>query len=860
MALSMVKNEADIIEASVRHNLAFVDLMVVIDNASTDGTREILEALRAEGLPLVLLDDPVFGHFQGEKVTQAYRMTAPVFTPDLVYLLDADEFLRAPSREALQDALAALPPGSAALLPWTTHVPDDGVPAADFLADPLRHARRRRREEEPVYYKAVIRRDPADDRRLVIEQGNHAVRREDGVPVRHAVVDGASLAHLPVRGTDQLTAKVINGWQACQARNRVRNVPGEAYQWQSLHDRIVSGHPLADADIVDTAMGYAQQARPRDPARDLVVDPVPPRHGPLRHLHLGRHGVLAKLAGSLAAATAVPVMLPPSAATARAMDLPPVLDLCRATGVQRLVVMAGDAAWSDALAALRPELEQHVPHPDRPDPAIDLLLAPALPAPVAAELATAVDPRAVGRIAYWPESRRGAGELESELLAWAAAGWEPDLMRTLSFRALSNFRDLRAGALVLGPADPAREARAAAVRAALCAMDARPLDWQDPPMPAVVHPLQPLGLQADPMMAALGQGPSAAAAAAAPQGTAAKAPAATAPAATPGPRPVLICGSGRSGTSCLAGLFGPDTHHHADDLYAPSDSNPKGFFECRQVNDLNEAILVQSAVARYGEEGTRALLRDFSPGQLWLARFPDDMPARWNEAQARQVAQAMPPAPFCLKDPRFSITAPAWLAQAPDAALLCIHRAPAVTAESVLAECRRSPYLREFRISVSDAFAVWRQMYRRVLKLYLDGADVVFLRYEDLFDEARLSQLEAVVRAPLRRDFAERRFDRSQPTLAADAECEALHALLETLSRETFTATRAAQCERIAAFLARWPDRVDATAPAAPASASPAATTPRMAAPQASAPAPADAGRRAAERLARIRGDAVGAC
>lgn len=786
LAIAMVKNEADIIEASIRHNLAFVDLMVVIDNDSSDGTRQILQALRQEGLPLLIIDDPVFGHFQSEKVTQTYRMVAPVFGPDIVYLLDADEFLRAPDRATLEAALATLPAGSSALLPWTTYVPRGDVDPARLLADPLGTVTERRRQEEPVYYKAVIRRDPADDARLVIEQGNHAVRRSDGVAVAQHLVQGAALAHLPVRSVEQLSAKVINGWQACQVRNRTRNVPGEAYQWQQLHDRIVNGEPLTAANLVDTALNYAQRPRAdRRAETDLVHDPVVARYGTLRHLGLGRHSALSKVALGLAAMIHRPPAL--AAAPGQKLDLAATLELCAGLDARSAIVMAAPA-WGEALGTLRPSLTQVVPTGDGADPRVDLLFAPGLPAHLIDEVSAAARPEAIGRIAFWPAQPRAAGELESELLLWYQRGWEPDMMRTMAFRALSSYAELRRGALVLGPVDPAREARAQAVRGLLCALDATPADWADPPPMAITHPLQTL--QLEPPVAS----PSAAA---------------RTPAAAPAPRPrsVLICGAGRSGTSCLAGMFGPETHRHATDLYAPSPSNPKGFFENRQINDLNESILMQSAVGHLGADGTRALLQGFTPGQLWLARFPDDMPARWNDTHRREIAQAIASTPFCLKDPRFSLTAPAWLAQAPEAAVLCIHRPPAVTAESVLKECRSSPYLRDFRISVSDAFAVWRQMYRRVVELYRAGADVLFLRYQDLFDAERLGQLEQALHTPLRRQFAEGHLNRSQPSMTPPAECQALHALLDQLSEHTFERDRAAQLRRIDAFLDAWPAR-----------------------------------------------------
>ena len=64
---------------------------------------------------------------------------------------------------------------------------------------------------------------------------------------------------------------------------------------------------------------------------------------------------------------------------------------------------------------------------------------------------------------------------------WQAQGWAPDMLRTLCLRALSSYRGMRHDALVLGPVDSQRPERAAALRQALCAMDAETSDWTDPP-------------------------------------------------------------------------------------------------------------------------------------------------------------------------------------------------------------------------------------------------------------------------------------------------------------------------------------------------------------------------------------------
>ncbi len=283
LAITMIKNEADIVEAFVRHNLALLDLLVVIDNGSTDGTREILTALQREGLPLVVFDDPIFGYFQSEKVTHVYRKVVPVFNPELVWFLDADEFIHAPSRAALDAAFAGVPAGHAVLLPWRTHLPPLEADAGRALADPLGAMADRRKREEPPVYKVVVRRDPADDARLVIEQGNHNVRYADGGrPPLHAA-SGLCLVHLPVRSVEQLSAKVINGWQAYLVKNRHAEVPTAGFQWQLLYERIVYGQGIDAATLDQCALDYAQPARAgRTRAADAVREPAPSRYGTLR--------------------------------------------------------------------------------------------------------------------------------------------------------------------------------------------------------------------------------------------------------------------------------------------------------------------------------------------------------------------------------------------------------------------------------------------------------------------------------------------------------------------------------------------------------------------------------------------------
>ena len=108
IAISMVKNEMDIIESFVRHTLSFADELLICDHQSTDATRGILEKLRAEGLPLNIRTEYRAAHVQAEVMSNFLREAAEERGADLIVPLDADEFLLPKTPGDVRASLEAL--------------------------------------------------------------------------------------------------------------------------------------------------------------------------------------------------------------------------------------------------------------------------------------------------------------------------------------------------------------------------------------------------------------------------------------------------------------------------------------------------------------------------------------------------------------------------------------------------------------------------------------------------------------------------------------------------------------------------------------------------------------------------------
>lgn len=279
VGISMVKNEADIVEAFVRHNLRFLDHLIVLDDHSADSTLDILRSLAAEGLPLTLVGvrepDPMFK--QAQSTTSLAYEAFGKYGADHVFPLDADEFLRAPSKQALVSALAQAD-SEVMHLSWVTYVPDT-VTSFDH---PLQSLRWRVEADKPALPKIAISKRAMAAKNWRIGRGNHVFYRQQGKDLHWSTgqaLSGVELAHLPFRSPEQLTAKAAVGWLARKLSYGPKaTASSNSWHFRELFGRIMAGHSITQTDVRNYAIGiYAlgHLATEEDLARvRLIEDPI----------------------------------------------------------------------------------------------------------------------------------------------------------------------------------------------------------------------------------------------------------------------------------------------------------------------------------------------------------------------------------------------------------------------------------------------------------------------------------------------------------------------------------------------------------------------------------------------------------
>lgn len=271
VAVSVVRDELDIVEPFVRHAAALVDEVIVTDHGSTDGTREVLAELARE-LPLTVRDDDAPGLRQAQRMTRMMREAVENRGADWVIPLDADEFPIGLWRETLAQSDASAPLEAR----WRTYVPDPADDPEEL--NPALRLRHRLAAEANPWAKVAV---PAALVRAgsSLAQGSHELLAQ-GRKVEARLAPELRLAHLPVRSVGQYAAKVALAQLATLV------TPGRAPSW-NLHLRaayeLLKSEPAAfPAALRAAALGYAlspgQQFEPR-----LELDPLAYQGGPIKH-------------------------------------------------------------------------------------------------------------------------------------------------------------------------------------------------------------------------------------------------------------------------------------------------------------------------------------------------------------------------------------------------------------------------------------------------------------------------------------------------------------------------------------------------------------------------------------------------
>lgn len=248
-AVAVIRDEVDIVARTVGHLSSQVDRIIVADNGSTDGTRDILRDLGVD-----VIDDDVRAFYQAAKVTHLARK-ACAEGATWVVPFDADELWQAPPGQTIRTVLEAQPPDVKAVgAVFWDHVPTDADDPT--ITDPIERLGWRQMRNGPLL-RVAARAHPE----MVIEDGNHFVSHDDGFLFAWPQL---AVRHYSLRSFDQFAAKVDKVTEALAVADLHPAIATHWRQWAHA-----AGNPVAARALWEGRVH-------RNPADDFTLTYDPP--------------------------------------------------------------------------------------------------------------------------------------------------------------------------------------------------------------------------------------------------------------------------------------------------------------------------------------------------------------------------------------------------------------------------------------------------------------------------------------------------------------------------------------------------------------------------------------------------------
>lgn len=252
IGISMVKNEIDVIEGTIRHMADEVDSLIVFDNMSTDGTRETLESL-AEDLPLTILDDNDPAHYQSIKMS-ALATYAADNGAEWIVPFDADELWYSHGGR-IKDVLQELGNGYVDATLYNHFSTSVDEPCED----PFKRMVWRKREPGAMG-KVAFRFEPGS----VIRDGNHSVSLPSGAARISAPL---AIRHFPYRSAEQMVRKALQGEAALALTDLSQDIGAHWRGYARIH------RTMGEQALMDVYREHFWFSAPWE--SDMILDPAP---------------------------------------------------------------------------------------------------------------------------------------------------------------------------------------------------------------------------------------------------------------------------------------------------------------------------------------------------------------------------------------------------------------------------------------------------------------------------------------------------------------------------------------------------------------------------------------------------------
>ena len=239
--VSMIRDDADILPAFLRHASELFDMGFLLDHRSSDGSQQIMADF--------CVDFPGWSYFRLDFSGRHQREMSNIFMrrafeagADAVVFLDADEFIDCTKEELYSQACCLNEEQKIGLLRWIPCIPKIFSNSEFDLDEPL-YVAPKPSPASLVPPKVVVTRQilSRTNGMLRVSQGNHAVEGDQApFPTREI----GSIYHVPIRSKQQLFRKAVLGAISHLARGNLMGV--EAFQKKDIVEMIGAGRLSAD--------------------------------------------------------------------------------------------------------------------------------------------------------------------------------------------------------------------------------------------------------------------------------------------------------------------------------------------------------------------------------------------------------------------------------------------------------------------------------------------------------------------------------------------------------------------------------------------------------------------------------------